>query len=133
MRNLPEDLSENPSLESIGKLIGADRAALISAEIGGLKLYIPKNPGEHCILAAVVGLEDARAIADIYGGMEFVVPIKMGHRYEAQMMLKEGKKRSDIVRHLRCSRGFVNRIAQDMADDLQIDLFDPPSGAVHST
>jgi hypothetical protein len=123
MRNLPEDLSENPTLESIARLIGADQAARISQAFGGLKLYIPKAPGEHSALSVVIGLEDARTIAEIWGGMELVVPITLGKNAEAKSLLKSGMSVSRVVRHLRCSRSYIYRLRAEIESDLQLDMF----------
>lgn len=124
MKNLPEDLPDNPTLPGIAMLIGQDQAARISAELGGLKVYIPKNPGEHSPLSAVIGPLDAYAISEIWGGMEIVVPVKLGKRAEAIALLRAGHKVSAIVRQLRCSRGFVYELRADLDKEAQLDMFD---------
>lgn len=124
MRNLPENLPDNPTLPGIAMLIGEEQAARISAELGGLKIYIPKTPGEHSPLSAVIGVHDAYAVSEIWGGMELVVPIKTGKRAEAVALLRAGHKVSAIVRQLRCSRGFVYGLRADLDKEAQYDMFD---------
>lgn len=126
MRNLPEDLPDCPTIPGIAMLIGMEQAARISSELGGLKLYIPKNPGEHSVLSAIIGTEDARAVAEIWGGMELLVPISIGKHAEAVAMLQAGERVSTIVRKLRCSRKFVYGIKYKLEKEQQLDLFSPP-------
>lgn len=117
-----DDLSLKPTLESVAKLIDADAALQISMDFGGTRIYIPHKPGEHSPLAVSIGLDAARKIAHIYGGMEFNVPVGLGKKAEIVKLNAEGKSVSEIARKLRCSASFVQRIRAEIASKDQLTL-----------
>jgi len=102
-----DDLPDNPTLEAITMLVGADNAALISMELGGKRVYIPHDPGEHSVMAQVVGLDNAKKISDIYGGMRMVVPVVIGRKAEILKLCAEGYSAAEIARKVRCSHRLV--------------------------
>lgn len=109
-----DDLPYNPTLGAIEMLIGAEYAALISMELGGRRVHIPKRSGAHSVLAVCVGLDNAQKISQIYGGMHFDVPVGLGKKAEVMKLTNEGWSAADIARRVRCSIRYVYAIRDAM-------------------
>ncbi|MAI62434.1 MAG: hypothetical protein CBB87_08160 [Micavibrio sp. TMED27] len=121
--NILDRLSENPSLKSIALLVGEASAKQLSVDFGGVPIYIPQNPGKQSPLSISVGLDNAQKIAQIYGGMEFTVPLKIGKREKIKQLNEIGKSASEIAREVGCSISHVHRVRAELVDERQIPLF----------
>lgn len=117
-----DDLSLNPSLESIAKIAGEDAAIQISIDFGGTRIYIPQSPGEHAPLTICVGLDAAKKIAQTYGGMNLTVPVTVGKRAEIENLNKQGYTAAQIARKVRCSMSMVNKVRAEIANRDQMSL-----------
>lgn len=118
-----EDLSDNPTLDSLETLIGAELLAKLSQDLGGRRLYIPAHPGQHSPIAVSIGLDAARKISDVYGGMEFHIPLRAGTRMLVLDLYRKKVPNAQIAVRLRISRRYVQRIINAEADDRQQDFF----------
>ena len=118
-----EDLSESPTLSSLIKLAGEGAVARLSMDFGGKRLYIPHNPSENSPLSVSVGMVAARKIAEVYGGMDFTVPINIGKDAEIRILTAQGQSASQIARKVRCSLSHVYRVRSKEIEDKQLKLF----------
>lgn len=110
MSKLPEyeDLSENPTLDSIAKIIGVENAAKLSKDFGGRRLHIPGTPGEHSPITVSIGLDLAEKISQIYGQMSFDVPLNFALRKQIAYLLENTDLTAPkIAEKLRCHRRTV--------------------------
>jgi hypothetical protein len=73
LRHLPHVLDE------IARIAGEDAARAVAQEVGGVQVYIPPQPGPDHWLSKLVGIEDARKIADHFtagfGGIRVEIPL----------------------------------------------------------
>jgi len=123
MDDFYDDLSENPTLASITKLVGEDAAEQISMEFGGVRLHIPCSPGKNSPLSVVVGLDAAKKIAQTYGGMYFDVPVSLGKRARIVELSKMNVPAGKIARTLWCTERYVFKVrAEEKQDDGQTSL-----------
>lgn len=117
------DLSENPTTESISRLIGDALMLRMSEDLGGKVLYIPLKAGLNSPLTASIGIEAATAISNIYGGMRFEVPTVLGRDAEILRMYNGGTSLIGIAHQLRISRSTVKRVIDRRLNSAQADLF----------
>jgi len=120
---LYEGLSDSPTVDSIMKLAGEDAVTKLSIDFGGKRLYIPHKPTENTPLTVSVGLVAARLIADVYGGMDFTVPVNIGKDAEIKILTAQGYSASEIARKVRCSASHVYRVRSKEVEDRQLKLF----------
>ena len=94
-------------LAEIAAVAGEAAALAIAAERGGTTIYIPPAPGQDHWISKLVGLENARAIADRLtcgvGGQRFDVPAGPSGRdakarARVAAMLADGCSERDIAR-----------------------------------
>ena len=84
------DISFNPTIDSLIKIIGRDAMADLSKDLGGSRIYIPYKPGAHSPLSVSIGLDAAKKIAQTYGGMDFTVPVSIGKDAEIRELHEKG-------------------------------------------
>lgn len=119
------DLSDNPTLESVAKLIGDDLATRLSCDFGGIRIYIPINPGEHSPVTASIGQKAANNIAQIYGGMTMKVPLTIGKRSQIRELLAQRKLSiPQIARKMKCHERTVERVKKSSPKKVELPLFD---------
>ncbi len=117
-----DDLSFKPTIASIAKIVGKDAAAQILMDFGGMRIYIPHNPGAHSPLTVSIGLDAAQKIAQTYGGMDFTVPVNLGKDAEIKRLNAEGYSASAIARKVRCSLRKVYLVREQVEKENQLDL-----------
>lgn len=104
---------------------GGERAALIlGREKAGQEIYIPARISESHWLAELVGLEAARAIAEVYGGQNIVLPPALGgaKRRRAALlaeMIRRGYSVNQITRETGLARSTVYEHRSKAGDDTQ--------------
>lgn len=121
-QKLMAQLTDSPTRISIEKLIGEELFEQLSGELGGCQLYIPANPSDGCPLAVCVGIEAARKMGEVWGGMEYEVPVLVGRRQKIIKMLDAGIPIVRVSAHLRISIRTVRRIASSLQPDNQLAL-----------
>lgn len=62
------------SLQAIADIIGAAAALKVAERWGGTRLYIPAEPDEDHPLAALIGIEAARALGKTFAGERPEIP-----------------------------------------------------------
>ncbi len=117
-----DNLSETPTIASLEKIIGEDGFLQLSEELGGRRLYIPANPGPASPLAVCLGLDAAKKIGQIYGGMHFEVPVKAGRKARILRMHRDGMPVVRISANLRISIRQVRRIVNEEENSNQLNL-----------
>ncbi len=121
---LIEDLDINPTLDSMKMLLGYDKALKLSCDFGGKRIEIPYKVGEHAPLAESIGLDAAKKIAHVYGGMRFYVPVTAKKKQRILDMSQDGVSASKIAEALYCSERYVRKVRrQNRAQRDQLTLF----------
>lgn len=111
-------LSDNPTTDSLTKLIGEELMVRLSFDLGGKILYIPLKAGAHCPLTVSVGLDAAKKICEVYGGMKFEVPNRKGRDVEVLALHKSGLSMLQIAHQMRLNRKTVAAIInRDLIDN----------------
>lgn len=121
-QKLMAQLTDSPTRISIEKLIGEDLFNQLSGELGGHQIYIPANPSDGCPLAVCIGIDAARKMGEVWGGMEYEVPVMAGRRQRILKMLEAGMKITRVSAHLKISIRTVRRIASEAKADNQLTL-----------
>lgn len=119
------DYSGNPTEESITDIIGEELMAQLSRDLGGRRVYVPTNPGEHSPMTVSIGLDAAQKIGETFGGAFFDVPLTIGTKKKVIELYKQGMKKVRISATLGKSIRYVRRICNEyQPDGIQSDLFD---------
>ena len=117
------ELSENPTYPSICKIVGKKHAMKLSLYFGGKNLEIPLHAKPNCQLAIAIGVDNAKKIVDVYGGMRWCVPITYGRVNRVLNLRKSGKTLSQIVEEEKIALRTVTTILAEKADEDQGYLF----------
>lgn len=117
-----DDLTDNPTLQSIAQIAGDAVATQLSVDFGGIRLHIPQKPGPHSPLCISIGMDSALKIAQIYGGMHFDVPLALGKRAQIIDMIGQNMSAATIARTLRCTTRTVYKIREDLRKNDQLSL-----------
>lgn len=120
-----DDISIDPTVESIKKIIGEEKWLQLSADLGGAWLYISANPGDANPLSVSIGVEAARTLGKHYGGHRFAVPVKDGRRARVLNHLANNVPVTQIARLEHVSLGFVRSIKNKKDKNNHPDLFKP--------
>lgn len=118
------DLSDTPTIDSLKLLIGEDLLAELSVAFGGMVVTIPRQPGEHSPIASVIGLDAARKISHVYGGMNFSMPIGAGLERKVLALYQQGISKNRIAQRLGITRPRIDRILERAFLRDQLRLFD---------
>lgn len=124
MTYLDDDrIGDNPTTDSVTALIGEDLMRALSYHLGGKIIYIQNTVTPHSPLAAVVGVEAAKKISDVYGGMKFEVPNRIGRDIEVLALHKAGVPNTQIAHQMRMTRKTVASIIERHTRKKQPTLF----------
>ena len=120
------DLSDEPTGESVCRLIGRDRYNDFCLMLGGRRLYIPKNPGKDSPISVSMGLEAAIRVCAIYGGMMFDVPLNSRKHEEIRELDARGLSAVEIAHKIRVTRQTVMRVIKKPQPKEEPNLFNSP-------
>ena len=128
------------ALDEIARIAGEDAARAVAGAVGGTQVYIPPAPGPDHWLTRLVGLDDARRIADHFtagfGGIRIEIPLSdTGFIARAQAkcdaMILRGSSERDIaracgytIRTVRRRRAALKAGGARITDRRQGDLFE---------
>lgn len=108
-------------LGEIAEVAGDDAALAIAKVRGGTEIYVPPNPGPDHWISRLVGLDKARAIADLLtcgvGPRRVELPLgPRGHQHskraQVDALIREGMSERDIALRTGYSiRGVRKRVA----------------------
>jgi len=106
------------SLRELRALVGTEAAVKLAAECGGGGVYVPRRPQPGHWLSRVVGHENARALAEVYGGDKLEVPTLDGLRHQLRLrrmrrLREEGVSVTGLAREFGLTR---RRVFQILAD-----------------
>ena len=101
------------TLKDVVSMIGIEGAARLIGAFAGMRLYVPHAPEPDDSLSEVIGLEAARALAQIYGGDRIDVPNPTPRRIQIVDLRASGVSIDGIARELRCTR---RRVFQVLAE-----------------
>ncbi len=113
--------------DEIEAIIGAPAVAALKTEFGGKRLNIPKKINENHPIAAVVGLDKAKLIAENFHTQTIEMPVALAKKTRILADLKKGDTPSAISQRYFVTRQFVMKLNAQMKrsalKDLQQDLF----------
>ena len=124
MSDIYEQLSENPTLESLRLLIGDNAVVQLSNCLGGRRLYFPKSAGPNSPIAVAIGVENVKKIGNVYGGMHMDIPLVPGKRKQIAQMLESGQPVSKIAATLYTTERTIYRIKAEIKDNRQLSFLD---------
>ncbi|MEP7221535.1 MAG: sigma factor-like helix-turn-helix DNA-binding protein [Novosphingobium sp.] len=112
------------ALAQLAEAIGMEAATTLAREFGGTQLYVPKSPGEHHPIRAVLGEEATARLAAWSGGGRISIP-KLAKRRQQVLTLRRVRAWtvSEIARKVDLSERQVYRICAAGRDETQLDLF----------
>lgn len=119
-----------PKLNKIADVAGVRAAITLGTEMAGQEIYIPNTVNREHWLAKLVGLDEARAIAEVFGGHMISLPASLGgmRRKVTETlirMIEEGRSVNQITRATGVCRATVynHRSKVSDKDDPQGSLF----------
>lgn len=101
------------SADNIRRLIGVNGAQMLSAALGGHRVYVPRAPGAHHCLTVAVGQECANKLAAAFHGDEIDIPMSPARQREIRRLNAEGKTRRQIATLVGCSERWVYKTLED--------------------
>ncbi len=100
-------------LKELVDMIGTDAAARLIAAFGGLRLYVPHEPGPGDTLSQTVGYDAALTLAKGFGGDRIEIPNPTARGIQIVELRASGVSIEDIARSQRCT---VRRVYQVLAE-----------------
>ena len=98
-------------------LVGRDAAETICANLGGLRVYVPKCPDVSCRLGKVAGWRAMMQLCEAYGGEEITVPNR--RRKDMKQTIIKGLERGWTVRRIAEESGATERYVRTVAKMLK--------------
>lgn len=116
------------SLQAIADLIGAPNALKLSERWGGIRLYIPPEPGEDHELSKLIGHDAARKLGQAYGSERIeIVKADCWHRAMRNKLILDaracGQSQSSIARTHGLTERHVRNIESRLDGEDQGELF----------
>lgn len=111
-------------LGQLREKLGDDLTLALLEAHGGRVVYVPKEPREGQDLAALLGLDGARKLAQLYGGENLPVPVGRNFRIDAHT--RAGLSVPEISRRVGAGERAVRLARQTHGIKAQLDLFDAP-------
>jgi hypothetical protein len=107
------------------EVIGQEAAQKLARAFGGTTISVPKVPGEHHMIRAVLGDDDTARLVSYCGGGRIYVPRQAERRARARALYRVGAL---TVAAIAIETGFserhVYRLTQGDRDPRQLDFFD---------
>lgn len=130
MSDQPDRLWLTPLLNKIAAVSSEDAALALGTQRAGQKIYIPEKVSADHWLAVLVGIEDAKAIAEAFGSQHLIIPAALAgaKRKRAALiaaLIEKGYSTNEITRVTGVARSTVmeHRAKQGPKDDPQGSLF----------
>lgn len=117
-------------LAQIARVVGPRKAIVLADALGGVKTYIPKHPGADHPISHLIGHDAARALAEIYGGFEVVIPRGVYRDLKKAAIMDAAGSRRQVALALGVTERYVRKVAnatKAAEDDGQTDLFNGAS------
>lgn len=108
-------------LAGIAEITSLEAALAVARQFGGTEIYVPREPKPTDLLTQCVGPEDAKKIAEFYGGAHLEVPlaqsVRISERNEAiRRLAAQGKSAAELARMFGMTARNVRRIKNGTAD-----------------
>lgn len=128
---MDSDLPVRRSLADVVDLCGMEMAVALVAALPGTEIYVPQPDrlGPDHVLTLALGLDQARALAGIFGGDRLLVTRSLAdqarvRRRTIREMKRAGSKVRDIALGTGCTERFVRMVTSaGDGDDGQGSLF----------
>lgn len=117
------ELSENPTVEAITRLIGEELALRLFRDLGGKIIYIPLTAGQHSPITVSIGIEAAERLSKVYGGLRYQLPTVPARDAEIFRLYNSGVSILGIAHQMRLSRYTVAGVIDKRLNSTQADLF----------
>lgn len=98
-------------------LVGRDAAETICANLGGLRVYVPKCPDVSCRLGKVAGWRAMRQLCEAYGGEEITFPNR--RREDMKQSIIRGLEQGWSIRRIAEETGATERYVRTVAKMLK--------------
>lgn len=102
------------SLPELEEVIGRDMARVLCRHLGGLSIYIPRNPGPAHRCSPIIGLPALQALAAYAGGYHLELPNLRRPEAEKKRiweLLDQGLTHERIAETCRVSERWVRHLA----------------------
>ena len=104
--------------------VGESAAAKLALHFGGIRLYVPRAPGEHHPIMAALGPDDAQRVVAWAGGGSFDVPKQAARRDRVRQLRSRGTlTTTQIALETGYTERHIYRLARADRDDNQLSLF----------
>lgn len=117
-----------PVLQELAELIGLSAALKLAAAYPGVAVYIPSKPHQGHPLSMIVGYENLKRLADVYGQDNLKMP-NIAVRNMKHQLVRELRAEGKSIRDAALATGFTTRRVEQLcagdkaADKRQSDLF----------
>lgn len=101
-------------LADIAKLIGAKEAMALGDAVGGVPIYIPKNPDALHSLTQHISLDALKTLAKAYGGQTIVIPRGVHKNLKKVAILDASGSRRAVALQLKCSERYVRKVVNEV-------------------
>lgn len=118
-------------LREVAEATDLSTALTLAAELGGSRIFVPRDPRPGSKLVDAVGIDAARAIAALYPTENIDVPLGplASHgrlQREILRLAEDGLSNQEIARRLHCHHRTVRRAkGRSQSASSQFDLFQP--------
>ena len=118
------DIRLTPSTAEMARLCGAAATLALVKARGGVAVYIPKNPDVNSALAKDIGLDNARKLAEFYGGDTVTVPRCEISKKQRILNLQRVNSRRDLARQAGATDRYVRMVLNLACNPKQGRLFE---------
>ncbi|QCI93448.1 hypothetical protein [Novosphingobium sp. EMRT-2] len=120
-RELPGD----DALTTLAGAVGDELAMKLATRFGGVRLYVPRQIGEHHPICAALGREDADRLAAWAGGGSLDIPKQAARRERVRQLRSRGALTiSQIALETSYTERHIYRLLRAQRDTDQPSLFD---------
>jgi hypothetical protein len=102
-----------PTAENFKRILGDAGARALAEAFGGLRLYVPRQPGAHHPITVALGHEGAAQLAAAFGSDQIDIPMLPNKQAEIRRLAGEGLTRREIAVKVRCTQRWVYKTLED--------------------
>lgn len=117
------------SMAEIAGLIGPEAAMRLVDAYGGTRCYVPRRPAAKGPLAQAIGLDQARVLAENYGGEYLLVPTLFVARAKKRRIAEAHGSAAQVARRYGVTERWVREVRNDEGDERQGLLFAGGTGS----
>ncbi|CAD7055355.1 helix-turn-helix domain-containing protein [Pseudorhizobium halotolerans] len=131
MTDLPDRAWFTPLLNRIADAAGERAALVLATEKACQEIHIPTKVHAGHWLAKLVGLDEAKAIAEVFGGRNIVLPPSVGgQKRKRASILAEMIDKGHTVNRITAATGVARSTVYDHRAKLKASPKDDPQGSL---